>query len=408
MPIPSFASASAHTSPGEALDTLHSSHRAKRKRNAETPEPLSRHQSAPADPSSSSSLPPSKIAAEEYRTAGQPFNQDLHPFPFPHAPVKETSGATPSPRRKEALSSLDSEASSETPKQSDEDGAEAVAKPKSSSNASLRQQHYTVLTCLLHRCLLKNDHIRASRAWAMLLRLEDHGHPLDFRAQERWGIGAELLLHGNSNDDAQLNLENLMRARDYYERLILQYPYRKYSPDTVSSLTFYPVMFGIWIYSIQLRYKVTGRESVQRSKHDGNPETNYPHVDEDADSSAPNAQTTVQIEARRVAVEQANEVVKKLGELVISPPYSDHSGLWKIQGMLYLWLSQLLDRNRVPSKAPSQSLDSDEEYPKEEPQARQKAIRKANEAFSRALKAGGTIDIKIQEEVGLKMHDSPT
>ena len=408
MTIPSFALASAHISPGEALDTLHSSHRAKRKRSAENPEPLSRHQSAPADPSSSSFLPPSRIAAEEYRTAGQPFNQELHPFPFPHAPVKETPGATSNPGRKETLSSLEFEASSETPKQSYDDGTEGVAKPNSSSNASLRQQHYTVLTCVLHRCLLKNDHIRASRAWAMLLRLEVHGHPLDFRAQERWGIGAELLLHSNSNDDAQLNLKNLMRARDYYERLILQYPYRKYSPDTVSSLTFYPVMFGIWIYSIQLRYKITGRESVHSSKHDGNPETSYRHVDEDADSSAPNARTTVQIEARRIAVEQANEAVKKLGELVISPPYSDHSGLWKIQGMLYLWLSQLFDQNRVQSRAPSPNLDSDEEYPKEEQQARQKAIRKANEAFSRALKAGGTIDIKIQEEVGLKMHNSPT
>ncbi|KAL8855064.1 MAG: hypothetical protein Q9221_000261 [Calogaya cf. arnoldii] len=383
MSISYFASTTTRTSPRGALDARYE---ATRKRSAESSEASSRHHSPSSDSASSSALPLNKTVVEEFRTAGKPFNQELHPFPFPHAVVKESAEPTSRPRGRGTSLSLGSESDIAITSQSDENRAVPVGKPKPSADASLRQQHYTVLTSLLHRCLMEKDYMRASRAWGMLLRLETHGHPLDIRAQERWGIGAELLLHGNSNDDTQPSLENLMKAKDYYERLILQYPYRKHSPDTVSSLTFYPVMFGIWIYSIQLRYKTAVQESVGRRKGNDNLEAKDASESEfeESFSSIASTSTAVQIEARRIAVEQANEVVKKLGELLISPPYSDHSGLWKIQGMLYLWLSQLLDQD-----------------PKEDQQERQIALRKAYDAFSRTLEEGGTIDSRTREEVGL-------
>lgn len=374
MSISYFASTTTRSSPSEALAAPGSLYEATPKGNADSSD------------ASSYALPLHRFAAEEFRTAGQPLTQELPPFPFPHAAVKESARLTSRPQRSGTSPSSDSDSPVAVSSQSDEDGVGVVPKPKSSSDVGLRQQHYTVLTSLLHRCLMEKDYMRASRAWGILLRLEVHGHPLDIRAQERWGVGAELLLNGNTNNEARPSLGNLMRAKDYYERLILQYPYRKHSPDAVSSLTFYPVMFGLWIYSIQLRYKFTVEESAGRSKGDDDPEA--AHISEiepeGSVSSTSSARTAVQAEACRIAVEQANEVVKKLGELLISPPYSDHSGLWKIQGMLFLWLSQLLDRN-----------------PKEGRQERQKALRKAYEAFSRALKEGGTIDTRTRETVGL-------
>ncbi|KAL9016229.1 MAG: hypothetical protein Q9180_008813, partial [Flavoplaca navasiana] len=374
--IPYFATATAPLGPRRALDTLYSPHQAKPNTNSDLSAVPNRHHSAPADSTTSISLPSNRIAAEEYRTAGQPLNQELHPFPFPHAAVKENAQATSPPERTATSTSWDSDSSLGVSGQTEDDRGEAVVRrPKVSSDTTLRQQHYNVLTSLLHRCLMERDYMRASRAWGMLLRLEVHGHPLDIRAQERWGIGAELFLHGNSPDDARPNLENLMKAKEYYERLILQYPYRKHCPNTVSSLTFYPVMFGIWIYSVQLRYEIAVQRSIGRSEDDGNPEAKHPADNEFEESvsvisTAPEA---VQIEASRTAVEQANEVVRKLGELLISPPYSDHPGLWKIQGMLYLWLSQLLGQ-----------------IPNEERQGSQKALRKAYEALAQALKQGAT------------------
>ncbi|KAI4110461.1 MAG: hypothetical protein LQ339_001326 [Xanthoria mediterranea] len=386
MSISYFASTTTRSSPAAALAAPASPYESKWKGNPDSSDESNRHHSAPADLASSSALPLNRFAAEEFRTAGQPLSQELPPFPFPHAAVKECARLTSRPQRSGTSPSLDSDSSVVVSSQSDEDGVEVVPKPKSSSDVGLRQQHYTVLTSLLHRCLMEKDYMRASRAWGILLRLEVHGHPLDIRAQERWGVGAELLLNGNTNNEARPSLENLMRAKDYYERLILQYPYRKHSPEAVSSLTFYPVMFGLWIYSIQSRYKFAVEESAVRAKGDDDPEATHisENEPEESVSSTSSARTAVQTEACRIAVEQANEVVKKLGELLISPPYSDHSGLWKIQGMLYLWLSQLLDRK-----------------PKEGRQERQKALRKAYEAFSRALKEGGTIDTRTRETVGL-------
>ncbi|KAL8873212.1 MAG: hypothetical protein Q9205_003493 [Flavoplaca limonia] len=385
--IPYFAAATAPLGPRRALDALHSPHQTKPNTNSDFSAVSTRHQSTPADSGTSISLPRNRIAAEEYRTAGQPLNQELHPFPFPHAAIKENAEVTSPLERTATSPTWDSDSSLGLSGQTEDDRSESVVrKPKVSSDATLRQQHYNVLTSLLHRCLMERDYMRASRAWGMLLRLEVHGHPLDIRAQERWGIGAELFLHGNSADDARPNLENLMKAKEYYERLILQYPYRKHCPNTVSSLTFYPVMFGIWIYSIQLRYEIAVQRSIGRSEDDGNPEAKHSadnEFEESVSDTSP-APEAVQIEANRTAVEQANEVVGKLGEILISPPYSDHPGLWKIQGMLYLWLSQLLDQ-----------------IPNVDRQGSQKALRKAYEALAQALKQGATIDNRTRQELGL-------
>ncbi|KAL9005400.1 MAG: hypothetical protein Q9188_001842 [Gyalolechia gomerana] len=316
----------------------------------------------------------------------------------------------------------------------------------SSSGAGLRQQDLSVLTSLLHRCILEKDYQRASRAWGMLLRMEVNGHPLDIRAQERWGIGAELLLHGGTslasqvgpegNETSELDKRRLVRpagslqrgliqARHYYERLILQFPYRKTAPESISSLTFYPVMFGIWIHSVQLRYKIALQKSLQ-----------YPSignsVDSDIDSNGDNKCSCLssnggQVESRfaayQAAIQDANEILERLNELLISPPCSDHSGLWKILGMLHLWIGHLSDHATVSQNYPDSNGDGltcatstgqsshsmanliphmhDQRHSKKIQRDRQEVNLKAREAFSRVLALSDTLDARTRQEVGL-------
>ncbi|KAL8810248.1 MAG: hypothetical protein Q9223_005422 [Gallowayella weberi] len=331
----------------------------------------------------------------------------------------------------EIRANLESEPSNYTPSQSDDEESQAKAIPNITSGSGLRQQHYTILTSLLHRCLLEKDYVRASRAWGMLLRLEVNGQPLDIRVQERWGIGAELLLRGEGVsgtphcEDIYLSLESLMRAKDYYERLIIQYPFRKTSPESTSSLTFYPVMFGVWIYSIQLRYKVTVQDTVQslegmdRTRSDATSDKGF----EDSDSSDGGTQINVQRAALRRALQQAQEVVERLRELLISPPYSDDAGLWKLLGNLYLWLNQLSDQISTSlsstigpkdhSTSPTVSLARSDAHtratksasrvtlPGDGQQSHSEASLNAKEAFERALKLGGTVDPQIRRAVRL-------
>lgn len=131
------------------------------------------------------------------------------------------------------------------------------------------------MTATLHKCLLAGDYRRAGRAWGLLLRSEVNGHSLEIRNQGRWGIGAEILNHRDSSllehsprgnevavhiDDGVAGIkhmfsrEKFQRAQDYYERLILQYPYRKTFAESTNSLDFYPAMFSLWIFSEQHEY----------------------------------------------------------------------------------------------------------------------------------------------------------
>lgn len=264
----------------------------------------------------------------------------------------------------------------------------------------------------------------------MLLRTELGGHPLDIRAQERWGIGAELLLHTDTTpmgrapdmagqpflqdqalpaNAAKSTLEGLARAMHYYERLILQFPYRKTAPDATSSLTFYPLMFGVWIHSIQLRYKMAMQESLQALKISRSRGSSDDMSSDEPSSDTTSARSQLHggVAARQTAVQDANAVVERLNELLTSPPYSDHSGLWKIKGMLLLWIGHLLDYNSLSARSSDSSGDESVSTapgggkPESSLEERQMTILRAQDAFSRALALGDTLDARIREEVGL-------
>ncbi|KAI4183340.1 MAG: hypothetical protein L6R41_005452 [Letrouitia leprolyta] len=331
----------------------------------------------------------------------------------------------------------------------DEDEAETATKATTiafSPGTGLRQQHLNVLTSLLHRCILKKDYERASRAWGMLLRMEVNGHPLDIRAQDRWGIGAELLLHGGTSLTNHLDPEEsetrdqserqnhhsadsfqrgLMKAKDYYERLILQFPFRKSAANSISSLTFYPVMFGIWIHSIQLRHRLTMQKALQKRLISPNldSENSVDSDDEYSHSSSTSRPTENLIARHQTIIQDANEIVERLEELLISPPCSDHSGLWKIKGMLHLWIGQLSDnatsfqqdRNTsdddyTPAASTRQNLhptgvlfgpQQDQTRSENRQGHRRDVDLKAREAFLKTLALGDTLDARTRQEVGL-------
>ncbi|KAI4259303.1 MAG: hypothetical protein LQ352_000843 [Teloschistes flavicans] len=376
-------------------------------------------------PSSPSCVPLNQGPSNQYRSAGQPSNDSLYPYPLPHAPLKTQEMAKSSIRDSELTSELIPEDMSILGDQSDNDGLQTVVMSRSSTKPGLRQQHYTVLTSLLHRCILERDYGRASRAWGMLLRLETHGHPLDIRNHERWGIGAELLLHSNGDHDNQLTLENLNKAKDYYERLILQYPYRKTAPDATSSLKFYPLMFGIWIYSIQLRYRLA-TQTMSRNLNRRHTTESSGDSDSDSEASQIGMTSTPFYDndlARQITIQQARGVVERLSELLLSPPFSDHAGLWRIQGMLFVWISQLLSHDKSSGRRSGSSDDdsrsrtsathssSSSAEPTGPPQDNadlqylrsecQEARLKAREAFLRALALGCSVDSQTMQELGL-------
>ncbi|MCJ1364799.1 hypothetical protein MMC16_003916 [Acarospora aff. strigata] len=309
----------------------------------------------------------------QYRVAGQPFDEDLPGGHFPHAPVTANStdegGKAKGSRLRSELAAL------RPPLYASHESLAAVTFVDDSQlGVGVRLRHLAVVNAILHRCLLQGDFIRAGRAWGMLLRSEVHGRPIDLRARGFWGIGAEILMRQESqmayqretskpdvpgsdanngpdrdfHPDVVFSKEGFDKARMYYERLILQYPYRRTSPHSVSSLDFYAAMFGLWIYSIQEEYRIAKTKLGNGSEASGSDDEQMYDVDEHEPHSPSYKarrealrQYERREELRKSELRQAELVTARLDELVLSPPYSDSHQLLRIRGMMALWIGDL-------------------------------------------------------------------
>lgn len=267
-------------------------------------------------PASSQSLEYSAVLTPEertqYRTAGQPFDQEVPPFPFPHA----------------------------APKNDRQDVSWTDAAPKRPPpTPTLHLQHLSAITAILHRCLAEQDYTRASRALGLILRDSVGGHTIDIRHEGRWGIGAEILLKAGSAHDRPLGTdaaadrsvqqaplftrEGFERARRYYERLIIQHPFSKAYAASVNAIDFYQALFGLWIYIVH---------------EEGTTEV----------ASEPVSRRDSQLRE----LDQAREIAGRMDACMSSIPFSDDLELIRLRGMVASWMADLADSSsggRLPA-----------------------------------------------------------
>lgn len=307
--------------------------------------------------------------AVQYQASGQAFDAELPSLNFPHASLSGNATGLILNDTKTAVQ--DDLATLKPPLNRTKLNASwhySAREAIGNGNFGLRQNHLDNLTAVLYRCVHEADFLRAGRAWGMLLRAEKSGHGMDIRKCGRWGLGAEILLnrdaylvkgvrgegqgpwHAEDSTDDQVtkfhrgwfSREGFENAKDYYARLILQYPYRKASPTATSALDFYPAMFGLWLYVVQDQHKTAmkGVGKPTRNSVDSSTETS---VDEGAIlSSVPESSKHQRmVEIRNHTVQCGNEIASRLDELLVSPPYSDDSRLWRLRGMVALWVADL-------------------------------------------------------------------
>ncbi|KAK2765137.1 hypothetical protein FQN54_008836 [Arachnomyces sp. PD_36] len=287
--------------------------------------------------------------AHQYRIAGLSFDSELPGGNFPHAPPPSEA---PSRINKK---DIDVELSKLSP---------PIYEPKpSSQNHNPRLQHLSVLTTVLHRFILEGDYVRAGRAWGLILREEFGGIPVDVRTQGRWGIGAEILLrrdmqntsdqdgnHRGIGKTAQgltkpwFTRKGFEEAKNYYERLILQYPYRRSSPNSTGPLDFYPAMFGLWVYIVQEESK-SAREMPIDSKDEWD-SADESREDEDISMSSdiPSNRNKMKAAISQIyekELQEAEQIAARMDEIMVSPPYSDSVELLRLRGMISLWIGDL-------------------------------------------------------------------
>jgi len=261
---------------------------------------------------------------EEEHGENESPNEDLvdRPIDFPHAPLP-TSDSNGNPIKKLRV-----------------DG----------KARNIKRQHVEVLNTILHKCMLDRDYIRAGKAFGMLIRLELVGLKPDLRKNGLWGVGAEILLRrdpSSTPDDGttaswftQAGFES---ARAYYDRLSLQYPWRKNHHGAVSDLHFKLAMLGVWIFQIQDRSQSmsTALESGT-SVEDITVELGMdPITDEEHDTS--DGFTVI----KTWELEQARSLLDRMQRMILMPPFDNDNQLHALSGMVSLWVADLskhLDR----------------------------------------------------------------
>lgn len=268
---------------------------------------------------------------------------EIPPKPFPHAPVrlvKERCGPgkiqeeiAKSPTRLYAVNGL----------------SKTNSLNKQSATTSLKYSHLNNLSTVMHRCLLDGDYQRAGRAWGILLRTQiAGGRPVDPRNHERWGIGAEIILcrrAGPTSDDNQQDVdvelfsdEGFELAREYYERIIVQYPYRTLSPHSVDERSFYPAMFSLWLFEVNEKSK-RAMQQVRDDTARRSRSVSLNSVTDDTTTDTRAREDAIQVEELAGAL----EIAERLDQLVASPPFDKQANLLDIRGQICLWISVLLE-----------------------------------------------------------------
>lgn len=348
--------------------------------------------------------------AHQYRVAGLSFDQELPKGHFPHGPSSSHSER----QRPATQHNLIEELSNLSP---------PIYLPQSADRQrSLRLRHLSAITAILHRCLLDEDYIRAGRAWGLILRENYAGFPVDVRSEGRWGIGAEILLRrdlqmsklpqeqdladeknrpGVDSFKPLFTREGFENAKQYYERLIIQYPYRRATPNAVSSLHFYPAMFGLWIYVAHEESNATAARLMHRVEDESSGE-----YSDDEDIPSYSEHLTVSGRNRRLLLadvkakelDQAKQIAGRMDEVLVSPPFADSPELLELRGMVSLWIGDLLVSSLLPSRPMTErDFDGMEDSSdsiharREQRLANEKRLeesRKAKEFFDKARQRG--------------------
>ena len=125
-------------------------------------------------------------------------------------------------------------------------------------------------------------------------------------------------------------------ANQFYERLILEFPYRSWHSESLSALHWYPILFCQWISFIDGQHKAAIAAYNQR-------EPDSPTDDDDGLTHEDRFGTGFEeLESiRTAALDKAKEIAKRMDEVMQSYPQSDDATLWRMKGQLHLWIADL-------------------------------------------------------------------
>ncbi|KAI1619099.1 hypothetical protein EDD36DRAFT_50242 [Exophiala viscosa] len=258
------------------------------------------------------------------RVAGQPINQHPPPLPFPHSETRKSPDQEVLEKKRVAT----------------EARAHRHDLPR-----SLRFQHLSVLTAIVHRCLLQEDFQRASRALGLMFREDSVRRSAAARNQGYMGVGAEILLRQGTSKRSPSELnpaaisftsEGFENAKRFYERLIVKHPFHKSWPGSVNAVDFYLALFNIWIYVVHAEHF---QQKLPVSQTEGS-------SDEQVSSTSVAERIDVDPKVKVRELERAKEIASRMDTCMASLPYRDEPELIRLRAMVALWIADLHEDSR--------------------------------------------------------------
>ncbi|CAD6499246.1 BgTH12-04897 [Blumeria graminis f. sp. triticale] len=341
----------------------------------------------------------------QYRTAGLELNETLPAVnQWPHRDFTEPMMLPVRPKKTKSASkakNIETEICDDESLNTAAKAEENISASKISRESQLHIRHIKVLTAILHRCLQDGDIARASRAWGLLTRLQVSGQGIDLRSSGYWGIGAELLIRGASMPTSRINnsnpkiksgqqadeneitgkfpkipshrglAEGLRRAIDFYERLIIEYPFKRQFPKSMSALNWWPIMAGCEIYRIQLEHTIAyevlkRKETIKTPLNDMNEDDilgDFEGGSEEFSNSGDSEEISLESKQehewqardriRKIALDASENLATRLDERMVVPPFSESRDMLWLRGMLALYIGDL----SVPEEDKARELD---------------------------------------------------
>ncbi|KXH27195.1 hypothetical protein CNYM01_13344 [Colletotrichum nymphaeae SA-01] len=286
---------------------------------------------------------------------------------------------------------------------------DGTLKPKYASEKS----PFRPLVRAIYGFLDAGDVANAKRAFGILARSTAHGKPVDVRRNNYWALGAEILMReggsarATATDDEAYPFANAPRVREYFRDLIQRFPYNYKHRHAVCAVDFWPALLSYEVFQVHAQHAASLRR-VNREAEDWEDESwqEPPSLldggaGDDSVMEGSGFRSSEHVNGRDTRLRQARdqirlktldmlrEVAGRMNDLLEDRPFSHSAELWRVRGMVSLYIGDLL--------IPSYTHDEEGGQMAEARARRETERNNARSSFQKMAEHGGKFDALIQK-----------
>ncbi|KAK1729068.1 hypothetical protein CaCOL14_007874 [Colletotrichum acutatum] len=257
------------------------------------------------------------------------------------------------------------------------------------------------------------DIANAKRAFGILARSTAHGRPVDVRRNNYWALGAEILMReggsarATATDDEAYPFANAPRVREYFRDLIQRFPYNYKHRHAVCAVDFWPALLSYEVFQVHAQHAASLRR-VNREAEDWEDES-WQEPSSLLDGGGGGGDSMMegsgfrseQVNGRDTRLRQARDQIRlktldmlremagRMNDLLEDRPFSHSAELWRVRGMVSLYIGDLLIPAYTHDEGGGQMAEA---------RARREVERNnARSSFHKMAEHGGKLDALIQK-----------